>query len=278
VTVLLIGVDSAPGRTQALTDTILVASYDPLGNTVSVLSVPRDLVDVPLPNGRVYRPKINSLASFVERNAGDFAWAGGSGPRVLAAALGEMLGTPIHYWAEVDMGGFVNLVDALGGIDVHATTALDAPGYRAYGVDGFAITPGVHHLDGGHSLAYARIRKAAGESDFTRAARQQEILVAVRDRIASGGFLADLPGFLDAVGQTVRTDMPADRLPLLASRIGDVGRRDVYRAVITPPLVRFGSDERGSILIPDQEAIRNLADQLFTPPGGTPSAGAAGDG
>ena len=68
------------------------------------------------------------------------------------------------------------------------------------------------------ALAYARSRKALGESDFTRQARQQQILVALRDEATQGGsLLFQLPDLLDAVGQTIRTDLPADRLPELAA-------------------------------------------------------------
>jgi LCP family protein required for cell wall assembly len=272
VNVLLLGIDSAPGRRHALTDTIMVVSVDPTGRTVSMLSVPRDMVDVPLPGGGVFRPKINSLVTYAERHPDEFPQARGNGVRILAGALGELLDVPIHYYAEVDLGGFVKLVDSVGGVDVRVTKALNAPDYRSHGVEGFRVTPGLRHFDGGQALAYARIRKAAGESDFTRAARQQEVLVALRNRIVGGGFLADLPGFFSAAASTLSTDLPPSRLPYLAGLMEEIGGERTYRAVIQPPLVAFSStpDPRGSILIPDRPAIRRLAAALFPPPGETP--------
>jgi len=65
VNVLLIGMDSGIGRNTALTDTMIVASLDPVGKTVSLVSIPRDLVDVPLPDGRLFKPKLNGLAAYV---------------------------------------------------------------------------------------------------------------------------------------------------------------------------------------------------------------------
>jgi LCP family protein required for cell wall assembly len=273
VNVLLLGIDSAPGRRHALTDTIIVASVDPTGETVSMLSVPRDMVDVPLPGGGTFRPKINSLVQYAERHREEFPDARGNGVRVLAGSISELLGVPIHYYAEVDLGGFVKLVDSVGGVDVRVTKALNAPDYRSHGVDGFSVRPGQHHFNGGQALAYARIRKAAGESDFTRAARQQEVLVALRDRIVGGGFLRDLSGFFAAAGSTLSTDVPPARLPFLAGLMQEIGGERTYRAVIQPPLVAFATkpDPRGSILIPDRPAIRALAAALFPPPGETPT-------
>jgi LCP family protein required for cell wall assembly len=270
--VLLLGIDSAPNRRHALTDTIIVASVDPVGETVSMLSVPRDLVDVPLPNGETYRPKINSLVTYAEDHPDEFPEARGNGVAVLAGALGELLRIRIHYYAYVNLTGFVTLVDSVGGVDVRVTRALDAPDYRAHGVDGFHVKPGLQHFDGGEALAYARIRKADGENDFTRAGRQQEVLVALRDRVVRGGFLRDLSGFFTAAADTLSTDLPPDRLPFLAGLMQDIGGERTYRAVIQPPLVRFSStpDPRGSILIPDLPRIRTLSAALFPPPGQTP--------
>jgi LCP family protein required for cell wall assembly len=169
-TVLLLGVDSGPGRSEFLTDTMIVASLDPVAGAVSMVSVPRDMVDVPLPDGRVFRPKINSLVSYANRYPKKFAGAT-SGEAVLAAALGELLNVKIDGWAEVNLPGFVKVIDAIGGVDVTVHNALCDPRYNEYGFNGFAINAGNYHLDGQGALAYARIRKSYGENDFTRAAR-----------------------------------------------------------------------------------------------------------
>jgi polyisoprenyl-teichoic acid--peptidoglycan teichoic acid transferase len=272
INVLLLGIDSNSRRTQALTDTIIVASADPQGKSVSMLSIPRDLVDVPLPDGRVFHPKINSLVSTVERNPDAYPFAKGSGVRALAGALSTLLDVPIHYYARINLDGFVQMVDTLGGVDIRVTRALNAPSYRDYGVRGFSVRPGIHHFNGAEALAYARIRKADGENDFTRADRQQQVLVAIRDRIVKGGFLGNLTGFVGAVGQTLETDVPPDRLPFLVGLMEEIDDGRVFRAVLMPPLVREASDDRGSILIPDLPAIRLVADRLFSPVGQDPRA------
>ena len=190
--VLLIGVDAGVGRSTFLTDTLIVASLDPVTETVSLLSLPRDMVDVPLPCGRTYSGKINSLLSYARLHPGEFPWSSGDGHDVLMAAVWTLLGLDIEQYAQVDLGGFVAVVDSLGGVDVNVSHAFCDPSYDEYGIPaGFAISAGRHHLNGSQALAYARVRKAAGESDFTRQASQQEIISGVRDAVVKGGFLND---------------------------------------------------------------------------------------
>jgi LCP family protein required for cell wall assembly len=272
INILIVGVDTKPDRTATLTDTMMVASLDPVGKTASLLSIPRDLVFVPLGNGDDYGPKINSLLGFAERNPELFP----NGPmRGLQDAIGALLGIPIHYYARMDFEGFMSMIDAVGGVDIDVARDMDDPSYDGYGFEGrgWSITAGRHRLDGPNALAYARVRKSAGESDFTRAARQQEILVALRDRVSSGStLLFDLPDLLDAVGDTLRTDIPISALPDLVVTFEEVDRRDIARAVIRHPLVRSEETQFGSGLVPDLAAIRAMSAELFSEPG-TPPAG-----
>ena len=267
--VLLIGMDAAPGRTSVLTDTLMVASLDPIGETVSMVSIPRDLAGVPLGNGRVYEPKINSLLPYAESHPGEFPEGG---IKAVQRAVGELLGIRIHYYAQVDMAGFVKMVDAVGGVDVVVRRALNDPRYDGFGGErGWSIEPGRHHLNGLDALAYARIRKSAGESDFTRAERQQQILVAIRNAAVRGENLVfRLPALIDAVGDTVRTDMPPDRLPQLAAMAEEIDGDRTVRIVIRSPLVTETTNQFGSVLVPDVPAIQAVASQAFGKPGVTP--------
>ena len=170
INVLLVGVDKLPDRTATLTDTMIVASLDPVGKSVSMLSLPRDMVNVPLGNGDVYGPKINSLLAYADRNPKDFPKGG---MRALEDAVGALLAIPIHYYARIDFIGFIAMIDAVGGVDIDVAKTLNARRYDGYGLPttGFHLEAGRHHLTGAEALAYARIRKGPGETDFTRAAR-----------------------------------------------------------------------------------------------------------
>jgi len=272
ITGLVIGVDAGVGRNTYLTDTMIVVSLDLSTRTVSMLSIPRDMVDVPLPDGRAYRDKVNSLVSYARRNPAAFPGSDGTGFDVLMDALSTLLNVPIDYYATVNLGGFVRVIDTLGGVNANVARAFCDPTYDEYGFTrGFAITAGLHHLNGQQALAYARVRKASGESDFTRAARQQEVISGIRDAIVGGGFLNDPIGLLEAIGRTVQTNVPRGLLPDLAELAGQVGRAQTYRTVVNHPLVRSGFDVRGSIQIPDVDAIRELAAALFPIDGSLPA-------
>jgi LCP family protein required for cell wall assembly len=270
INVLIVGVDTTSKRTATLTDTMMVASLDPVGGTVSMVSLPRDLINVPLGNGDLYGPKLNSLMSYADRNKAQFP---NGGLWALQDAASAFLGIPIHYYATMDMKGFIAMVDAVGGVDITVKQGFADPNYDGYGTDrrGFSITVGRHHLDGIDALAYARVRKAKGESDFTRAARQQEILAALRHKATSGGSLFwQLPDLLRAVGASVRTDLPTERLPALAAIMDASGNDSMVRVVIKFPLVHPKPTKYGDGQDPDLAGILAMAAKLFAPPGGVP--------
>jgi LCP family protein required for cell wall assembly len=269
--VLVIGVDAGVGRNTYLTDTMIVMSVDPLGHTVSMLSIPRDMVDVPLPDGRTFRGKINGLAAYARHNPRQFPGYNGTGSDVLMDALGGLLKIELDYYATVNLGGFVTVIDTLGGVDVNVERAFCDPTYDEYGFTrGFSITKGRHHLNGNQALGYARVRKAAGESDFTRAARQQEVLSGVRDAIIGGRFLNNPIGLVKALGKTVSTNVPRKRLPEFVDLAVEIDRKSTYRTVVKYPLVRGAYDERGSIQVPNVKEIRKLSARLFPPAGEKP--------
>jgi len=271
INVLLVGVDSRGKRQTDLTDTMMVASIDPVGHTVSLVSVPRDLIDTPLGDGNVYGPKLNGLLAYADNHATEFPKGG---LRTLEDAIGALLQIPIHYYAQLDFRGFIKVIDAVGGVDIVAPRDFEDPKYDGYGtggVKGFSITAGPHHLDGATALAYARSRKGLGESDFTRQARQQQILVALRSEVTRGGsLLFQLPDLLDAIGQTIRTDVPVERLPDLAAILDEVGKKDVTSVVIRAPLVKSKSTQYGDSQAPNLAKIRAMAAALFSDPGVAP--------
>jgi len=271
INVLLLGIDSRGQRQTDLTDTMMVASIDPVGHTVSLVSVPRDLIDTPLGDGNVYGPKLNGLLAYADNHPKEFPKGG---MRTLQDAIGALLEIPIHYYAQLDFRGFIKVIDAVGGVDIVAPRDFEDPKYDGYGtggVKGFSITKGAHHLDGATALAYARSRKALGESDFTRQARQQQILVALRAEVTRGGsLLFQLPELLDAVGQTIRTDVPVGRLPDLAAILDEVGKKDVTSVVIRAPLVKAKSTQYGDSQAPNLVKIRAMAAALFSAPGVDP--------
>jgi LCP family protein required for cell wall assembly len=274
VNVLLVGVDSGAGRDHALSDTMMVISVDSVGHTVSMVSVPRDMVNAPLASGGTYAPKLNSLMSYAQRNPKLFPEGG---MRTLEDTVGLILDIPIHYYVTADLASFENLVDALGGIDINVAKALDDPTYHGYGVTmGWSVTAGLHHFNGSDALAYARIRHPAGESDFTRQMRQQALLLALRKQLVSPDLVLRLPDLIAIVGSDVETDMPRAQLPTLAAVASEIGSKSIYQLVVRFPLVRPATIAvYGSVQLPDLAKIHAAAAQLFTAPGVKPSVAAA---
>ena len=275
--VLIVGIDKTPWRTATLTDSMMVVSIDPVGETATIVSLPRDLVRVPLGDGNVFGPKLNSLMAYADRHPEDFPEGG---MRALEDAIGALLGIEVHYYAKIDFYGFVELVDAVGGVDIDVKRAFydetyDGIGVNPKGVYGWGVEVGVNHFGGWEALAYSRARKADGESDFTRAGRQQEVMLALRDKILSdGSLLMNLPALLAAFGDLVTTDLPTDRLPDLAAIADDMDDDAIVRAILKKPLINTGGIDPvyGSIQVPDYEAILAVAATLFPPPGEMPQA------
>jgi len=272
VNILLVGVDSAPGRTTALTDTMLVVSLDPNGTRSAMISVPRDLYGTPLPDGRVYNAKLNSLMSRAAANPDEYP-LGGVG--TLKAAIGELLGVPIHYFAAINLLGFKQTVDAIGGVDITVTRAISDPTYNdEFGSRvGFYLKPGTYHMDGRMALAFVRSRKGAGDNDFTRADRQQQLIAAVREKLTAGNLLLALPGLLDAVKNTIATDVPSERIAELAQAVQGADMSQLQRIVLQPPefMTADPFSSAGYILIPDLDAIRAIGTALLSAAPANPS-------
>ena len=187
VTFLLTGVDSGHDRAHALTDTMLVASVDRQTKQAVMLSIPRDISNFPLYSGGRFRGKINSLMSCRGNDPKRFP----DGPVLtLTREIGYLIGVPINYYAAINLDGFQKMVDLVGGVDIDNPKWINDPLYDWFdGTSGFKLSPGHHHLDGRKALAYVRSRQGAGDSDFTRAARQQQVLVALRAKLGTAALL-----------------------------------------------------------------------------------------
>jgi LCP family protein required for cell wall assembly len=274
VNILLVGVDSLPGRTTQLTDTMLVVSLDTDGTHSAMISVPRDLYGVPLPGGGVFNEKLNSL---MVRAAADPKKYPLGGVGTLKAAIGGLLGVPIHYFAAINLLGFKQTVDSIGGVDITVTRTINDPTYYdEYDRPApLYIKAGTHHMNGHMALAFVRSRKGIGDSDFTRADRQQQLLEAVRAKLTAGNLLLALPGLLDAVKNTIATDVPSGRIAQLAAAVQEADMSQLQRIVLQPPeyMSVNAHSSAGYILVPDLEAIREIGEQLLSGVTISPSIG-----
>jgi LCP family protein required for cell wall assembly len=275
--VLFVGIDNTTEREHSeLTDSMIVASLDPVGQTVSLLALPRDLTDFPLPSGATYREKLNSVYAEIQANPKRFGGKTGEEPLdVLAGVIGNVVDLKIDHWVAVDMDAFAKLVDALGGVDVYVESAICDPGYHQLGVRGFEAAAGWWHLTGPQALGLARVRHNVGGSDFQRVRRQMALLVAIRDRIVEKGAEKDPLGWLKKV-PAIRTNLSPESILAAAALVSSVNPSRFSRRVIEPGAGNGGvegSDSRGYILEAQMGEIRDIAGLLFTDPGTKPTTG-----
>jgi LCP family protein required for cell wall assembly len=264
INILLLGVGGDGHAGGTLSDTIMVASIDPINKTIAMLSIPRDLyVKIP---GYGYG-KINSANS-------------SGGPELAMKVVGGILDLPIHYYMQADFSGFKQAVDAVGGVNINNQTKLSDSAFPCDNDKGycpFNLAVGQYHMDGKIALKFARCRHGSCGDDFGRAARQQQLLTALRQKALDASTLTNpvkISGLIDSVGAHVRTDLQLNELQKLAVIIKDIDTsKNVTKVLDDTPtglLVEGGNQfpGAGSILLPkagsfDYSDIQELAHSIF---------------
>ena len=265
VSILLLGIDQRceeDGPTH--TDSMMVLTIDPIGLSAAVLSLPRDLW-VEIPDFGVDRiNQANYLGEIYEYPGG--------GQALAVQTVETLLGVPIDYYVAVNFDAFVDVVDLIGGIDIDVPETINDPDYpdRCYGYDPFSIDAGEQHLDGENALKYARTRATFG-GDVDRAARQQAVILAVREKVFAldglSQLIAQAPQIWQTSQENVRTNMTLDEAIQLALLAQDIPRESIRTAVLDFNYVYNETTPDGrQVLVPVRENIRQLRDQLFAPP------------
>lgn len=242
ITVLLLGVDQRGGE-PTRSDTIILANLDFERNEARVLSVPRDLY-VEIPYGFLWH-KINAAYAIGENPERAALVGGGSG--LMTATLRYNFGIDvIDEVAVVNFEGFVEGVDALGGIDLIVPRRLVDSRYP----DGMrtitvVFEPGQQHMNGARALRYARIRHA--DSDFGRIQRQQEVILAVQQKASNPAIILKAPSLLSVLRDgALKTSLTLDEQVRLA-RWGASLPRDRITFYTLPG--RIGANERGESVV-----------------------------
>lgn len=265
VSVLLLGGDRRCEEGEAShSDSIMLLSVDPVNLSAFVLSIPRDLwVEIPeYGSGR-----INQAYFFGQ--AYDYP---GGGAALTVETVQDALDLSVDYYATLDFEGFIKLIDLIGGIDIEVPEDISDPEYpdACYGYDPFFITAGPHQLNGEEALKYARTR-ATILGDVDRALRQQQILMAVRDRVLRVNMIPQLivqaPQLWQSFAENVRTNMTLEeaiQLALLAQKIPAENIR--LFAIGYNHVTEQTTADGQQVLVPNEEALGELISELFTPP------------
>ena len=257
VDILILGTDRRDkGERAARTDTMMVASLDPVARRAVILSIPRDLwVFIPgYGEGR-----INTAHFYGELN-------GGQGPALAKATVEANLGIPIDYYVRLDFEGFKEIVDTLGGvtIDVEAPIRDDMFPDDDYGYRTIYIPAGRQEMDGEMLLQYVRTRHRG--NDFERVKRQQQALRALAQRVLDLNLLPRLPELISTVFDTISTDIQPLEILALANLGNQIGLDGLEMKAIDESLATpFVTLDGAQILLPDKAGIEAMLQELFAP-------------
>jgi LCP family protein required for cell wall assembly len=226
INILLIGVGGENHPGGNLTDTLMVASIDPKNNEVAMISVPRDLYIKVEGYGSAKINSVMSLDGKIDQ----------SGYDLIKSTISNFLGVPIHYFMLMNFEGFQKAVDIIGGVDINVPTELYDPYFPDKYVEGYDplyIEAGPQHMDGETALKYARSRETS--SDFDRSRRQQEILMAIKDKAMQKNNLLNINKvnqIMTVLSNNIKTDIQLSEIELLMKIARNIDSSHVYSKVL----------------------------------------------
>ncbi len=239
--ILLIGGDFGEGRTGVRTDTMITVSIDPVTGETAMFSVPRNWTYSPLPAGMgvwdcdCYPELINELWVMGEQYPDAFPGPGTPSENAVKGVIGEFLGLDIDYYAMVNLDGFVDIVDALGGVNIYVPSQVIDEEYPHEDgtVERIQIDQGWQELDGHLALAYSRTRNQ--DSDYFRMNRQRCVIEAMIDGADATSLILNFGKLADVMKNTMQTDIPIDALPQLIELLPAVDLDEVVSIRFIPP-------------------------------------------
>jgi LCP family protein required for cell wall assembly len=269
LTILLMGLDKRPGEkgTAFRTDSMIVFSIDPAARSVGLLSIPRDLF-VDIPTDTVVRASYGLQRVNAAYVIGELARPG-YGPQLAMQTVQYNLGMRINHYVVFEFGTVIQVIDAVGGIDIDVPYTINDPAYpnMYFGYDPLYIPAGRIHMNGDLALKYARTRHQT--SDFDRTKRQQQVIMAVRDKILNLGLaptlIARAPELWNQISQTTRSDLTFEQLLQLALYLKDVPKENIHQGVIDVNYVSPVNWQGAAVLVPERATIGPLLAKIFGP-------------
>jgi LCP family protein required for cell wall assembly len=244
-----------------LSDTIMIASLKPEENKVALISIPRDLWVEML--GYDQYQKINfayALGMQEKYEGGGLAYS--------KKIVSYVSGLPIHYAASVDFTAFKEIIDTLGGVTIYLDKPFSDPLQFAEGT--ISLPAGQQNIDGATALLYVRARY--GSSDFDRARRQQQILLAIENKATNLGVLLNpfkVNSILKTIGRHVRTDMELWEIQELLEIKNEMDDPEIIRKVFDTSdegLLYSTKIEGSFVLLPEGDnfdKIRQTCREIF---------------
>jgi LCP family protein required for cell wall assembly len=273
--VLLIGADNESGYTRGLADAIRLVRLNFVEGSISTMAFPRDLwVNIPDLNhnaqidlknllGDVNDDQGNPLyppGDYGKLNVpyfyGDLYGYPGRGPGLLAKTIQVNFGITVEHYVVINMHVFPEIVDAVGGIDI------DVPKDIYDTEKGWTFQRGLQHMDGATALQYARTRIA--DTDWARMGRQDQVIMAFRDRILQADVWPKLPGVIDSVLQNIATDLTRGDIATLTCLVGQTPREQIRNYIIDGSMVTVAhTTTRSYVMLPQPVPIGKMIYQFL---------------
>lgn len=261
--ILLMGIGGVGHDGGYLTDTIILVSIKPSTHEAVMISIPRDLY-IKIPGNGWQR--INHASAYGELNN----YSGG-GSALTAKTVEETFNLKIDYWLRIDFSGFKQLIDDLGGIDVYVDRSFTDQQYptQDFGVQTISFKQGLEHMNGERALQFTRSRHGNnGEgSDFARSKRQQKILLAVKDKVLSWGFLTSpskIYKIYKNIDQHLQTNISLSETSQLLSLVKKVDFSNLQHYVIDDSpgglLKPIITEDGAQVLVPKSGDLTELRD------------------
>jgi len=227
----------------------------------AIFSVPRNFQAVPFPESAqtsltAFPDILNALWGYAESHPDLFPGAKRPGPTALKETIGNLLGLEIDYYAAVDLRGFVEVIDAVGGVTVDVQSRVyDAgvsPPYEGEPWIVVDLQPGRQHMDGRLALGYVRTRWAT--SDYDRMQRQRCLIGSLMQQASVPKLLRSFPKIASAIKQYAETDVPLRALPDLIEVLAELDPKGMVAVSFVPP--RFGP-------VPDVDLMRRTVKEAL---------------
>ena len=262
--ILLLGGDAGPGRWGLRTDTMILVSINDATGRTALVSIPRNLTRLQFPPGSPLAAEYpdgfddlaNAVFPHVSTSPDLMEYYGKDGRQPEAVALSEAIGysldVEIDDYALVNMQGFADIIDAVGGVTLDLSDNVplppSIPGEHSLPS---SIGPGQVELDGATAIAYARSRSA--DSDYQRMGRQRQLLAALGNQVSARDAISGFGSVTGALSDAMRTSLSAGEFASLLDTLGDNAK--VGESVgLVPPLIQPGH--------PDYAQIRTIVDAV----------------
>lgn len=269
INILLLGSDTDGKNAAPLAQSDIVITIDQQTHYVGMLSIPRDL-QVTIPNNGAGKMDFAFSYGWQYQHGNDTTANAEAGAGLAEDTIQENFGIHIDRYAWVGLAGFVKVIDTAGGVNVDVTHPMvddDYPddvanaGGSAYDYRRLYIAPGPQHLNGPEALHYVRTRHSDLIGDFGRSARQQQVISALKLKLATPDIVSQTPQLLKDLNGFLLTDMQIDDLALLSTLARNVDLNSVQHVTLSPPYSTPSSKNTNYLPICSQ--ITPVVSQMF---------------